>query len=272
MTTEMVDPAELLARGSSEHYDDVGYYDYTYRRRTEDIEFYRSLARKHGGPVLELGVGSGRVGLPIAADGTTVIGLDASAPMLASARKKARALDLPAGRLTLRKGDMRRFKIGRRFPLVIAPFNALLHLYEPDDFVACFRCVREHMTPDGRFVFDVRVPSPAELARNPEREYFGRPFVHPTLGVKVVYTERFQYDPIKQVQYVTMRFEPQKRGMKPVETLLTQRQIFPAELRALLNASGLRLTGRHGDFSGRPLGPDDALEVVTAVKAARGRR
>lgn len=272
MTRSEPDPEALLARGSSEHYADTNYYDYTYRRRTEDVTYYRMLARKHGGPVLELGVGTGRIALPIAEDGFEVIGIDASAPMLRRAEEKARALGISPDKLTLREGDMRRFQLRRRFPLVIAPFNALLHLYEPDDLVSCFRCVKRHLAPDGRFVFDIRVPDPAELARDPEREYVGRPFVHPTLGTKVRYTEQFRYDPIKQVQYVTIRFDPEKRGVPPVETLLSQRQIFPAELRALLTAGGLRLAGRHGDFSGRPLSDADPLAVVTAAHALPRRR
>jgi SAM-dependent methyltransferase len=264
---------DALERGSREHYDDAAYYDYTYRRRGDDVAYYRRLARQHGGPVLELGGGSGRVALPLVQDGLSVTVLDASAPMLARAKERAAALLEPAERkrLTLVRGDMRAFSFPRRkFPLVLAPFNVLLHLYEPDDFARCFRAVARHLAPGGLFVFDVRVPSPAELARNPERVYKGRPFKHTTLGYRVEYSETFRYDPIKQVQHVTIRFAPAApapRGARPVEVLLTQRQIFPNELRALLALGGLRLAGRYGDFTGRPLADDDALEIVVARRA-----
>ncbi len=251
----------LLDRGSREHYDDPDYYDRTYRTRRDDVEFYRATARRLGGPVLELGVGSGRVAVELARDGHTVVGLDPSAPMLARARERAH--DLPRGRLTLREGDMRDFTLRRRFALVIAPFNVLMHLYEPDDFARCFACVRKHLAPDGRFVFDVRMPQPIELARDPDRAYKGRPFVHPTLG-RVGYSETFRYDPIKQVQFVTMRFTPEGRR-REVEAVLAHRQIFPAELRALLTLGGLRLTRRMGDFTGRPLGPDDDQQILEAA-------
>lgn len=256
------DPIDLLDRGSREHYDDPAYYDQAYRRRRDDVDFYRGVARRLGGPVLELGVGSGRVAIPLCQDGHAVLGVDPSRPMLD--RCRALAADLPRGRLTLREGDMRDVRLRRRFPLVIAPFNALMHLYEPADIVRCFANVRRHLADDGRFVFDVRMPDLRELAFDPDREYKGRPFLHPTLG-KVRYTEQFRYDPIKQVQYVTMRFYPAKG--RPRETVLAHRQIFPAELRGLLTAGGLRLTKRMGDPSGRPLGPDDEVQIIEAARA-----
>lgn len=263
---------ELLARGSREHYDDAGYYDYTYRRRGEDVAFYRRWARQHGGPVLELGGGSGRVAIPLVRDGAKVTVLDASKAMLERARATADEVLTreERARLTLVHGDVREFALRKKFPTVLAPFNVLLHLYEPDDFARCFRCVRAHLTAQGRFVFDVRVPSLIELSRNPNRLYKGRPFKHPTLGHRVEYTEQFRYDPLKQVQHITIRFTPAKgspRSAKSHETLLTQRQLFPNELRGLLALGGLALAGRWGDFSGRPLGPDDPLEIVAARRA-----
>jgi SAM-dependent methyltransferase len=226
-----------------------------------------------------VGGGSGRVALPIAADGERITVLDSNAAMLTRARKRADdTLDAASrARFTLVRGDMREFDLGsRKFALVIAPFNVLLHLYEPRDFARCFRCIARHMAPSARFVFDVRVPIPSELARNPERVYKSRPFRHPTLGYRVEYSEQFRYDPIKQVQHVTMRFSPARpgapRGARAFEVLLTQRQIFPNELRALLALGGLELDRRCGDFTGRPLADDDSLEIVFARKSRSRQR
>jgi SAM-dependent methyltransferase len=265
-----VDASDLdeIVRGARDHYEDARYYDFTYRTRTEDIAYYLRSAARYGGPVLDLGGGSGRVAIPLAQRGIDVVVLDASASMLAQGRAVARErLDREHGRIEFRKGDMRRFSLQRRFPLVIAPFNVLLHLYEPDDFATCFRAVADHLTRDGVFVFDVRMPNLRELARDPHRWYRARGFRHPTLGHRIEYAERFAYDPVKQVQHVTIRFTPGEgapRGAKPVETLLSQRQIFPNELRALLALGGLRLTARHGDFDGRAFHPDDVVQIVTA--------
>lgn len=242
-----------LERGSREHYDDAVYYDHAYRRRREDIDFYVRLARQHGGPVLELGAGSGRVSVELAALGLDVTALDHSAAMIE--RGRARCEALTAGRVTFVEGDLRRFSLGATFPLIVAPFNVLQHLYDPEDFHACFTRVREHLSPGGRFVFDVRVPQARELARDPDHAYAAGRFIHPTRKVKVRYTESFAYDPIRQVQYVTMRFEPEGRA-RPFEALLTHRQIFPAELDALVRWSGLTASRRWGGFDGRALSPD----------------
>ncbi|MBL8679459.1 MAG: class I SAM-dependent methyltransferase [Myxococcales bacterium] len=262
-----------LEPGAVQHYDDALYYDYTYRTRTEDIGFYRRFVRQHGGPVLELGAGSGRVTIPLVQDGAEVCALEASPAMLARADEKSRELLEPKDRkrLTLVQSDMRDFSLDRTFNLVLAPFNTLLHLYEPGDFARCFRSVAKHLGPNGRFVFDVRVPQLKELARDPDRVYRVRPFKHPTLGHKVEYEEQFHYDPIKQVQHVTIRFKPgpgAPRRAKAVEVLLSQRQIFPNELRALLALGGLELAGRYGDFSGRPLAEDDLVQIIVARKSS----
>ena len=257
------EPLTEVERGAREHYDDPVYYDYTYRRRRDDVGFYQRAARQHGAPVLELGVGTGRVAIPLCLDGHEVVGVDLHPTMLARAESRAAESQLPTGRLTLRQGDMRHFSLDRRFPLVIAPFNGLLHLYEAEDLAACFACVRRHLAPGGRFVFDVRNPSVKELARDPEREYAVGSFNHPSLNAKVRYTEQFRYDALKQVQFVTLRFYPPKG--RAVETLLAQRQIFPNELRALLRLGGLRLAKRFGDFDGRAMSPDAETQIIEAV-------
>jgi SAM-dependent methyltransferase len=272
-----------LHTGAIEHYRDALYYDHTYRHRTADVEYYRQFVRQHGGPVLELGGGSGRIALALVKDGADVTVLDASASMLARAEAKAK-VELNARdrkRLRLVHGDMRGFSLPGKFASILAPFNTLLHLYDPADFAACFAAVARHLSAQGLFVCDVSVPDLTELLRKPDRIYRIRPFVHPTLRCKVRYEEQFRYDPVSQVQHVTIRFIPERGGAgtkkaarpaKPQEILLSQRQIFPAELRALLALGGLELQARHGDFTGRPFGQDDGVQIVTARAKAKTAR
>src|SRR5438552_1246453 len=121
-------------------------YDLDARFDDPGIDWFRGLARMTGGPVLELGVGSGRVAVPLAKDGHEVVGIDRSPAMLARAARHAKAAKT---KLTLVEADMRSFALERAFPLVAIPFNTFLML-SPDERWACLARCREHLAPAGR--------------------------------------------------------------------------------------------------------------------------
>src|SRR5687768_3124067 len=96
----------------------AGLYDLSYGDFTDDADFYENLARSVDGPILELGVGTGRVAIPLAQEGYDVVGLDASASMLAVARERLAEEKLRKGSVELIEGDMTAFELGRRFGLI----------------------------------------------------------------------------------------------------------------------------------------------------------
>jgi SAM-dependent methyltransferase len=245
-----------LEAGTAAHYEDPAYYAKAYRARVEDVRYYVGLVGERGGPVLEYGCGNGRISLPLARAGAEVVGVDRSAPMLGDLRVRLRAEPEDVrGLLTLRRGDMRSARLGRRFPLVICPFNAFLHLYERRDVERFLARVREHLTPRGELVFDVSMPEPSELARNPERALASPRFRYPEPGGQgpmIRYTERFDYDRLRQVLFVAMEFAPTD-GSEPWMTPLAHRQFYPQELEALLHYNGFAVTERYGDFFRAPL-------------------
>src|SRR5262245_12593437 len=140
-------------------------YDAEYaviRDPSGDRAFYADLAREAGGPVLELGCGTGRVLLPIAREGLVVacVGLDLSANMLDVLRAKG-----PPDNLSLVQASMTAFDLGEaRFHLVFAAFRAFQHLCTVDEQLAALACVRRHLAPGGRFAFDVFAPDLARTA------------------------------------------------------------------------------------------------------------
>jgi SAM-dependent methyltransferase len=137
-------------------------YDPWSRTVVEDVPFYVALARESGGPVVELGVGTGRIAIPIAAAGIRVIGVDTSPGMLEVAREQAELAGV-ADLVELRVGDLRKPGVRGRFSLVTSPFRAMLHLETEADRRAALRAVRKLVAPDGRFVFDVFEPSHADI-------------------------------------------------------------------------------------------------------------
>jgi len=208
----------------------------------QSTAFYLEQARRRAGAILELGCGSGRVTIPLAAAGLDVTGLDISPAMLDAARK--RAAGLPA---TFVAGDMRSFALGRSFGMVFIAVNSLQHLHRTDELIACFRCIASHLGPGGRFVFDVVSPSVKLLARAPDIRYAVGRFTHPSRG-EILLEETVLYDSAAQLNRARWYFSTTtERDFAVVP--LTLRCLFPEELPLVLRAGGLELEARYGDFS-----------------------
>ena len=150
------------------HFDEqiAARYDTTsadmYRPEVVDptVEFLEDLAGD--GAALELGVGTGRIALPLSARGVPVHGIDISEPMLEQLRRKP-----GADRLGLTVGDFARTRVDGRFQLVYLVFNTITNLITQDEQVACFQNAAAHLEPGGCFVIEVFVP---EVRRLPPGE------------------------------------------------------------------------------------------------------
>jgi SAM-dependent methyltransferase len=243
----------LLAEGARAHYREPLYYTKNYKSRTVDVAFYRDLAARTGGPVLEYGCGNGRITIPIAQQGIEIAGMDQSAEMLASFRERlAKLPEEVRDRITLVRGDMRKKRIRKRFKLVLCTFNTLLHLYDRADVEGFLAAVRSHLQPAGRLVFDVSMPSASELARDPNRGFRVPPMRYPATGELVRYAEYFDYDAASQILIVTMKFEPVDAPERAWTTLLAHRQFHPKEIEALLHYNGFEVESVTSDFEKTP--------------------
>jgi SAM-dependent methyltransferase len=111
----------------------------------EDLPLWQALAEEAGGPVLDVGAGTGRVSLDLAARGVPVVALDTDASLLQALER--RAAGLPVQTVA---ADARAFSLGRRFPLVLVPMQTLQLLGGPAGRAAFLRRAREHLEPGGR--------------------------------------------------------------------------------------------------------------------------
>jgi SAM-dependent methyltransferase len=266
---------DLVDAGSREHYADAALYDYEYRRRRADVAFYRALAKRRlGGPgrILELGAGSGRVTIPLARDGHDVVAVDQSQAMLARLRSRVAALpDVVRKRITAARGDLRGFSVDGRFPLVIAAFNTLEHLYTRGEFAACMAAIDAHLEPGGAFAFDVQLPDLGWLMRDPTKRWAKTRFTDPTTGAKMLYSTNHDYDPISQIALIRIYYAPLD-GHGPERVVkLSQRKFFPAELEALVAHAGFRVVERFGDFAGQPLTATAESQVLVCERASAVR-
>ncbi|HZP43190.1 MAG TPA: class I SAM-dependent methyltransferase [Candidatus Binatia bacterium] len=243
------------------------HYDATYallRTPSGDVDFYRALAREAGGPVLELGCGTGRVLLPIARDGIPCTGLEASAEMLAILRGMT-----PPPNLALVRGRMEHFDLGgARFALVFSAFRAFQHLLDVDDQLACLACVRRHLAPRGRFAFDVFNPQLARIADDSDAETEDARFAAD--GVETVRFAARRQDRARQVMTLRLRYEHRRDGVIVGEEReeFRLRWFLRWELEHLLARAGFAVDALWGDFHRRPFAGDPPEIVIVARPAS----
>jgi ubiquinone/menaquinone biosynthesis C-methylase UbiE len=218
-----------------------------------DAAFYRALAQEIGGPLLELGCGTGRVLLPIAALGIPCVGLDASPAMLAALRAKN-----PPPNLELVEGRMESFDLGgRRFRLVTCPFRAFQHLLDVPSQLAALAAVRRHLAPGGAFAFDVFDPKLAWLASPAETERLDATFTMD--GIQIRRFARTRADPAAQILEVTFRFEPDQDGGNKTVRL---RWFYRYEIEHLLARAGFTDVTVYGGYDRRPWRPEGETVLV----------
>ena len=238
-----------------------------------DVEWYRRKAIDAGGPVLELGAGTGRVTIPIAEAGVRVSALDLDAGMLDRLRQKIAKLPADVqSRVTVHHGDMRTFALGQQFALVIIPFRAFLHNITREDQLAALRCAHAHLKPGGQLAFNVFHPSLEYMAAH-AGAFAGvwrwvktekRP-----AGEFVVYSDVTRYDTVHQRlegMIRTEEFAPDGTLLRTNMMHLEIAYLYPSDISSLLAESGFEMVRLSGDFAGRAFEHDRDELVVEARK------
>lgn len=240
--------------GTLTHYDEVSLYEVAFRARKFDVDFFLRRAKELevNAPILEFGAGAGRVTIPLAKAGHEVFAVDFSTPMLDRLKQHlARTTGAVQARVFPVHGDMRKLRIKRQFPLVLATFNVVGHLETFLDMGAFLRTAKHHLAPGGRLIFDVPIPHPDEVEADPEELHRVPRFKHPDTKQWVHQTERFEYDPSRQVLLVESEFRV--AGMPDALIVpLTLRQWFPKEVEAILHYEGFTQVETFADYSDQP--------------------
>jgi SAM-dependent methyltransferase len=238
-------------------YRDGRHYDRQHEGFVEDIPFYIEMARKYGGPVLELACGTGRITLPIAGEGITVTGVDVSEGMLAEARRKA---DESGVKVKFLRADCRNFALDTRFGLILLPFNSIAHLHNLSSIEGCLGCVRDHLKAGGRFILDMFNPRLEILLRDPAERYPVSEYADPDGRGKVVITENNVYDRASQVNRIKWYYRIGD-GHEETTNELNMRVFFPQELDAMLHYNGFEIETKYGDFDKTPFTSDSIKQI-----------
>jgi SAM-dependent methyltransferase len=210
--------------------------------------FYLELARELGGPVLEIGCGTGRMTIPLAKAGLDMTGLDIVPEMLARAKEKAG--DLP---ITWVEADARSYSLGKKFRFIFECGSVFMHQLTNADQQAFLERVREHLAPGGMFVVSLFFPHRENLENVPEeKEWFS---YSDALGQMVRVSGSEVYDELAQVKNETaIRRITLLNGEEQVLAApLCLRYTFPQEMEALLDHAGFRIIERYGGADRSPL-------------------
>jgi SAM-dependent methyltransferase len=233
----------------SSPYDSIAeLYDPWSASVVEDVAFYLEEARRSGGPVVELGVGTGRIAVPIAADGIRVIGVDSSRGMLEVCARRA---TLAGVDIDLRVGDLREPPVAERVPLVICPFRSLLHMHTDEDRLSVLAAARELLQPDGRFVFDVFAPDTHDIEQTHDRWIEREPGIF----------EHAVWNLDARTLTLSVRGEGE-------ETTMALAWLSPEEWSALLERAGFEVEACYGWFDRSPYeGREDTVWVARRARS-----
>jgi SAM-dependent methyltransferase len=204
------------------------------------------------GRVLELAIGTGRVGVPLAARGVDLAGIETSAAMVERMRAK------PGGaRIPVVIGDMADVAIDGPFRMVYLVFNTLFNLLDPARQADCFRNVTRVLEPDGVFILECFVPDPAKFDRGQRVEATDVTEDSATINVYV-------HDaPAQRYNKQTITFT--SAGIEMLPTAL--RYSWPSEIDLMAQLAGLRLAERYSTWDRRPFGADSPRHISVYRRA-----
>jgi SAM-dependent methyltransferase len=237
---------------------------------TDDLAFYAGLADIQGGPVLELGCGSGRVLVPLAHAGHQVVGVDTSPYMLALARDKLTSAGPEvAARVRLVQDDVRHLELSERFDLAIIAVKTFAYLITRHDQQRALAAVAAHLRPGGLLAIDLLNPTPDWLSRPPgsvRQDVFG----HLPSGASVARTETMvSTDLATQVRVIRSAYETVTNGVVTKQFVEWPfRYTYRFEAEHLLERAGFAIESLHGGYHGEAFTSDSSVLLLVGRRRA----
>jgi SAM-dependent methyltransferase len=241
-----------------------------YRERP-DVDFFVEAARESGGPVLEVGCGTGRVLIPTARAGISITGLDLSRNMLDVCRKGLKDEPLEVReQVRLVEADMREFELHESFRLATLPFRPFQHLLTVEDQISCIQIIHRHLIPGGKIILDLFNPSLEHLTRDDLGQEVGAEpeFITPE-GIRVrrfnKTISRDYHNQINQVELIYYLTHPDRKKERIVHAF-PMRYLFRFEAEHLLVRSGFKMEAVYGDYQKTPFGEQYPGELILVAR------
>ena len=247
------------------------YYDLDVGLELDDIPFFAALAKQTGGPVLEVGCGTGRVLVPLARAGHEVVGLDISPAMLAGAARKIEEAGVQR-RATLVEADARDFTIAgpdgdskrpRQFGLAFVALNSFMHFVDDQDPQRVLRAIGRHLRPGGTLVLDLPNPESSLLGETGGQLIHEWTRTSPISGNQVLKLRSQRLDAVSQLLDLTFIYdEVEPDGLLRRTALpFMLRYFHPRELNLLLDACGFDVTAVYGGYELEDF-HDDCVKMI----------
>jgi SAM-dependent methyltransferase len=242
------------------------YYDADFGAVEDDIPFYRELARRCGGPILEPMCGSGRLLVPLARAGYRLTGVDVSSALLGLARAKLTAVGL-LGQVELLEADIRQTALAGPFGLVIVALNSFMHLSTATDQLAALGRIHAALRPDGLLALDLFNPDLRALAAYNGELIFDKSFVT-SEDTRVHKFVAQHVDPAAQIIYIHFIYDELDAEGRVRRSVLpfTMRWLYRYELEHLLARAGFALEAVYGSYDLDEYRPESELMLAVARK------
>jgi SAM-dependent methyltransferase len=240
-----------------------------------DVELFQALARRTGGPIVELAAGSGRIAVPLAEDGHHVVGVDLDPAMLARARERiSGAGKRVAARIELVECDLvdaarnAAVRAAGPYQLAILALNSILILNTPEQQRAALRSMAGLLAPGGLAVVDAWIPVPADLTAFDGRLSLDWVRADPETGNVVTKQSAAWFDPVSRVVTLATLFDEGRPGEAPIRWTRNDvlRFVTVDELISYATDAGLQVEQVGGDHELNPLAPGSDRAVLLARK------
>jgi SAM-dependent methyltransferase len=243
-------------------------YDLEHAELDADIELYRNFAVRCDGPVLELGCGSGRVGIALARDGLDVVGVDNSAAMLALAHTHAARVPL-RDRIRFEQLDVRSMSIARQFALAIYPLNGFLHLLSREDQQRTLWNIGRALVPGGLLIVDLPNPHVVFVPDMDDQLVVRRRFRSPE-GHWITSMTCTRTHLADQTQHLTLFYDRvDGQGMVRRTTVeMDLRFVYRYEMACLLEQAGFTVDDVYGSYDMDPYDSDSESMILVAYRRA----
>lgn len=241
------------------------YYDSENMSLIEDFSAYELLVERFGGPVLDVGCGTGRITLHLAGQGVEIVGLDSSQSMLDKARVHEQDRKQSVKWVL---GDMREVELDQKFGLAIFSFSGFMHLLEHSDQIKTLQRIAHHLKAGGGIALDLASPIETFRADDSDSMIVERIFIDADTGDTVIQQSLATMDRVRQTMSLTWIYDRMGKDGQVYRSLVPQlvRYTFASEMRLLLQLAGFEQIEIYGDYEFNTYSEDSPRLFAVATK------